>query len=146
MWWTVATFCVPRASPVRSPAIGRNSRRGASRCTGTGQTKCGVFGAIERELRRGSAIEPVISRMKTDRYLVRSHSKGVRVTLQTSSSPILAIISVARSPEEGKELKYKGMPPLTLVCSLPHTPSSITRFRVMATWANELGHADAVVA
>jgi Domain of unknown function (DUF892) len=67
---------------------------------------------IERELRRGSAIEPVISRMKTGRYLVRSHSKGVRVTLQTSSSPILAIISVARSPEEGKELKYKGMPAL----------------------------------
>ena len=58
----------------------------------------GVFGTIERELRRRSAIEPVISRMKTDRYLVRSHSKGVRVTLQTSSSPLSATICVASSP------------------------------------------------
>ena len=33
--------------------------------------KRGVFGAIERELRRGSAIEPVIGHMKTDGHLGR---------------------------------------------------------------------------
>jgi IS5 family transposase len=36
----------------------------------------GVFGTIERELRRRSAIEPVIGHMKTDGHLCRRHLKG----------------------------------------------------------------------
>ena len=36
----------------------------------------GVFGTIERELRRRSAIEPVIGHMKTDGHLCRCHLKG----------------------------------------------------------------------
>ena len=38
--------------------------------------KRGVFGAIKRELRRRSAIEPVIGHMKTDGHLGRCHLKG----------------------------------------------------------------------
>ena len=38
--------------------------------------KRGVFGAIQRELRRRSAIEAVISHMKTDGHLGRCHLKG----------------------------------------------------------------------
>ncbi len=36
----------------------------------------GAFGTIERELRRRSAIEPVIGHMKTDGHLCRCHLKG----------------------------------------------------------------------
>jgi len=38
--------------------------------------KCGVFGVIKRELRRRSAIEPVIGHMKTDGHLGRCYLKG----------------------------------------------------------------------
>src|SRR5262249_47351565 len=38
--------------------------------------KRGVFGTIKRELRRRSAIEPVIGHMKTDGHLGRCHLKG----------------------------------------------------------------------
>jgi IS5 family transposase len=38
--------------------------------------KRGVFGAIERELRRRSAIEPIIGHMKSDGHLGRCHLKG----------------------------------------------------------------------
>ena len=38
--------------------------------------KRGVFGAIKRELRRRSAIEPVIGHMKADGHLGRCHLKG----------------------------------------------------------------------
>jgi IS5 family transposase len=38
--------------------------------------KRGVFGVIKRELRRRSAIEPVIGHMKTDGHLGRCHLKG----------------------------------------------------------------------
>ena len=38
--------------------------------------KRGVFGIIERELRRRSAIEPVIGHMKSDGHLGRCHLKG----------------------------------------------------------------------
>ena len=38
--------------------------------------KRGVFGVIERELRRRSAIEPVIGHMKTDGHLGRCYLKG----------------------------------------------------------------------
>ena len=38
--------------------------------------KRGVFGTIKRELRRRSAIEPVIGHMKTDGHLGRRHLKG----------------------------------------------------------------------
>ena len=40
------------------------------------ERKRGVFGTIERELRRRSAIEPVIGHMKTDGHLCRCHLKG----------------------------------------------------------------------
>ena len=38
--------------------------------------KCGVVGAIKRELRRRSAIEPVICHMKADGHLGRCYPKG----------------------------------------------------------------------
>ena len=38
--------------------------------------KRGVFGTIERELRRRSAIEPIIGHMKSDGHLGRCHLKG----------------------------------------------------------------------
>src|SRR5262249_25316112 len=38
--------------------------------------KRGVFGVIKRELRRRSAIEPVIAHMKIDGHLGRCHLKG----------------------------------------------------------------------
>jgi transposase, IS5 family len=38
--------------------------------------KRGVFGAIKRELRRRSAIEPIIGHMKSDGHLGRCHLKG----------------------------------------------------------------------
>ena len=38
--------------------------------------KRGVFGIIKRELRRRSAIEPVIGHLKTDGHLARCHPKG----------------------------------------------------------------------
>lgn len=38
--------------------------------------KRGVFGGIKRELRRRSAIEPVIGHMKTDGHLDRCYLKG----------------------------------------------------------------------
>jgi IS5 family transposase len=38
--------------------------------------KRGVFGAIARELRRRSAIEPIIGHMKSDGHLGRCHLKG----------------------------------------------------------------------
>ena len=38
--------------------------------------KRGVHGAIKRELRRRSAIEPVIGHMKSDGHLGRNHLKG----------------------------------------------------------------------
>jgi len=38
--------------------------------------KRGVFGAIQRELRRRSAIEPVIGHMKIEGHLGRCHLKG----------------------------------------------------------------------
>ena len=41
----------------------------------SGQTR-GVFGVIKRELRRRSAIEPVIGHMKTDGHLGRCYLKG----------------------------------------------------------------------
>ena len=60
--------------------------------------KRGVFGVIKRELKRRSAIEPVIGHMKTDGHLGRCHSKAARATPQTSSSPPSATISDASSP------------------------------------------------
>ena len=59
--------------------------------------KRGVFGVIERELRRRSAIEPVIGHMKTTVTSVVAISKAVRGTRQTSSSPLSATICVASS-------------------------------------------------
>ena len=60
--------------------------------------KRGVFGAIECELRRRSAIEPVIGHRKTDGHLGRCHLNAETGTLQTSSSPLSATICVASSP------------------------------------------------
>ena len=40
--------------------------------------KRGVFGAIKRELRRRSAIEPVIGHMKADGHLGRCYLKGTQ--------------------------------------------------------------------
>lgn len=39
-------------------------------------SKRGVFGVIKRELRRRSAIEPIIGHLKTDGHLGRCYLKG----------------------------------------------------------------------
>src|SRR5215471_14086014 len=82
--------CTPRhcrATPMRSSPAARSSKpyvdkgyRGHKtanprRVFISGQ-KRGVFGVIKRELRRRSAIEPVIGHMKTDGHLGRCHVKG----------------------------------------------------------------------
>ena len=54
--------------------------------------KRGVFGVIKRELRRRSAIEPVIGHMKSDGQRV---ARAMRPTL---SSPQSATISASSSP------------------------------------------------
>jgi hypothetical protein len=61
--------------------------------------KRGVFGLIKRELRRRSAIEPVIGHMKINGYLGRSISKAARATQQTSHSPPSATIFGAFAAE-----------------------------------------------
>ncbi len=57
----------------------------------------GVFGVIERELRRRSAIEPIIGHMKSDGHLGAAISRAARVTQSTSSSPPSATTSAASS-------------------------------------------------
>ena len=72
----------PRTSPAarssapmstRAIAVTKRQTRGASSFSGQ---KRGVFGVIKRELRRRSAIEPVIGHMKTDGHLGRCYLKG----------------------------------------------------------------------
>jgi IS5 family transposase len=45
-------------------------------CASDQEQKRGVFGIIKRELRRRSAIEPVIGHLKTEGHLGRCHLKG----------------------------------------------------------------------
>jgi transposase, IS5 family len=52
-----------RDVPGRSPSVDPGQKRG-------------VFGAIKRELRRSSAIEPVIGHMKAEGHLGRCYLKG----------------------------------------------------------------------
>jgi transposase, IS5 family len=80
--------------------------------------KRGVFGAIKRELRRRSGIEPVIGHMKSDGHLGRNYLKGqhgdhanavlsavghnlrrVLTWLRLLLSPILAVILDALAPK-----------------------------------------------
>jgi Transposase DDE domain len=49
---------------------------GRGRVHRQGQGQRGVFGAIKRELRRRSAIEPVIGHMKAEGHLGRCYLKG----------------------------------------------------------------------
>lgn len=97
---SVKKICLSEASEQSSASIPLSRRRGTEKLTGctierayvdkgyrghnasnprrvfiSGQ-KRGVFGAIKRELRRRSAIEPVIGHMKTDGHLGRCHLKG----------------------------------------------------------------------
>ena len=61
--------------------------------------KRGVFGVIKRELRRRSAIEPVIGHMKTDGHTsVAVISRVARAMRPTLSSPQSATISASSSP------------------------------------------------
>jgi hypothetical protein len=46
------------------------------RCVFISGQKRGIFGAIERELRRRSAFEPIIGDIKSDGHLGRCHLKG----------------------------------------------------------------------
>ena len=59
--------------------------------------KRGVFGVIKRELRRRSAIEPVIGHMKTDGHLGRAISKVGPATPPMRSSAPSATISATTS-------------------------------------------------
>jgi IS5 family transposase len=70
--------------------------------------KRGVFGAIERELRRRSAIEPTIGHMKSDGHLGRCHLKGregdaanviLTAVAQPSTCPRLAESFTGLSPD-----------------------------------------------
>jgi hypothetical protein len=60
--------------------------------------KRGVFGVIKRELRRRSAIEPIIGHMKTEGHLGRCYLKAVPETPPTSSSQPSARTSAVSSP------------------------------------------------
>jgi IS5 family transposase len=60
--------------------------------------KRGVFGVIKRELRRRSAIEPVIGHMKTDGHLGAAISKAAMATLPTPSSAPPATTCASSSP------------------------------------------------
>jgi len=60
--------------------------------------KRGVFGAIKRELRRRSAIEPVIGHMKAEGHLGRCYLKAATAMPPTSSSPLSATTSDESSP------------------------------------------------
>ncbi|MGY4327385.1 hypothetical protein ACVWWG_001802 [Bradyrhizobium sp. LB7.2] len=60
--------------------------------------KRGVFGVIKRELRRRSAIEPIIGHLKIDGHLGVATSKAAQETPQTSSSQPSATTSAASSP------------------------------------------------
>jgi hypothetical protein len=62
----------PSSAPTSARAIDTANPR---RVFISGQ-KRGVFGVVERELRRRSAIEPVIGHMKTDGHLGVCHLKG----------------------------------------------------------------------
>jgi|APFEC2959095136_1045048.scaffolds.fasta_scaffold01399_1 IS5 family transposase len=63
--------------------------------------KRGVFGAIKRELRRRSAIEPVIGHMKAEGHLGRCYLKGRAAMPPTPSSPPSDTTSDASSPGSG---------------------------------------------
>jgi IS5 family transposase len=61
--------------------------------------KRGVFGVIRRELRRRSAIKPIIGHLKAEGHLGRcAISKAAPAMPPTSSSPPSATISAASSP------------------------------------------------
>lgn len=68
------TSCAVERAYVDKGYRGRNTDR-PRRVFISGQ-KRGVFGVIERELRRRSAIEPIIGHMKSDCHLGRCHPKG----------------------------------------------------------------------
>ncbi|MFK4532177.1 hypothetical protein ABIA00_000360 [Bradyrhizobium ottawaense] len=60
--------------------------------------KRGVIGAIKRELRRCSAIEPIIGHLKAEGHLGRCTSKAAPATPPTSSSQPSATTFAASSP------------------------------------------------
>ena len=60
--------------------------------------KRGVFGIIKRELRRRSAIEPIIGHLKAEATSADATSKAVQETPPTSSSPPPDTTSAASSP------------------------------------------------
>jgi hypothetical protein len=62
-WTKFRSIHTSRDVPGRSPSVGPGQKRG-------------VFGAIKRELRRRSAIEPVIGHMKAEGHLGRCYLKG----------------------------------------------------------------------
>jgi hypothetical protein len=59
---------------------------------------CGVVGAIKRELRRRSAIEPIIGHMKAEGHYNRRYLKGRAGDPPTSFSPPSDTTSAASSP------------------------------------------------
>lgn len=63
--------------------------------------KRGVFGVIERELRRRSAIESIIGHMKSDGHLGRCHPKGREGDAINVILTAVAATSAACSPGRG---------------------------------------------
>lgn len=81
------TGCGDRAGLCRQ-GITRPRRTNTHRIFISGQ-KRGVFGVIKRELRRRSAIEPIIGHLKADGHLGRCYLKGRRAgdAAMSSSQP-----------------------------------------------------------
>src|SRR5262249_2071626 len=57
--------------------------------------KRGVFGAIKRELRRRSTIEPVMGHMRNDGHLGRCHLKGCAADATSSPPATISAASLA---------------------------------------------------
>jgi transposase, IS5 family len=79
-----------RAGHARSQAGYRSHKAESPRCVFSSGQKRGDFGAIERELRRRSAVEPIIGHIKSDGQLGRCHLRGregdaIKVILTTAA-------------------------------------------------------------
>jgi transposase, IS5 family len=98
--------------------------------------KRGVFGIIKRELRRRSAIEPVMGHMKTDGHLGRRHLKGregdARHThrRRPPSSPCSRLAEGSAAPDPDRSMagvrrhpgSQMGFFPSSIRTSSSHTP------------------------
>lgn len=115
-------------------------------CASDQEQKRGVFGIIKRELRRRSAIEPVIGNLKTEGPLGRCHLKGregdpanVILTAVGQSPPrarlaeVSAVSNPARSMAAIRHRAGSQMGFLTADYILRHSRSGLVRYLNSAT-------------